>query len=328
MTTQRPPETFLIPLPPELSAQGNPNFAEQENQRHVEELLTASVPERTAGSPMSIIPGRSAQIIALQLFVDGYPDTYYVMRSRVSNLPLEFGATISDHAVAQPIEIRMRGWVRDGDVAAFREIRRLMELSEPVAISTRWAYHGEMIITKCEPRPRGLTGMRFNLECQEIQRVGVTPTDINQDTATGEAAERTDTVQRGTVFASRAASVAAVEAERLRQLALPRGLPNPLTDLDTSVFPADRAIYLEWTPPPNVDDYEVRWGLAPFAGGEWRPVQVRQSGDKLRAVITNVPLSARPYEFQLRVAGHDFTAVSVVVDSITQKIQEGYRPPD
>ena len=241
------------------------------------------------------MPGLRTEVSALAMTVDGYPETHYRMQTMVSKIPLEQGATISDHAVPVPLELTLVGIVERGDTAAYWNLRALQEQAEPISVFTRWAYHPEMLIIELEPRQHGPRSMNFTMKLQEIKRVGVTPTSVNRDRTSAGAEERTDEVTRGIV-----SSPLAVLADRQVSAVLTGEPPGSLLlrDAITGTEPPGSAILrdeaalreiremnkpritgftvnyeavmgagrdprytatLQWDALPNIDAFELRW---------------------------------------------------------------------
>ena len=224
-----------------------------------------------------LLPGRTTYVPAISMTIDGFPETHYRLQTMVSKIPLEHGASVSDHAVPVPIELTLVGSAERGDTAAYRNLDALREAAEPIAVFTRWAYHPEMVIVEVEPRERGPRGISFTMKLQEIKRVGVTPTSVNAPSAAEGAEERTDAVTRG-IVAPQPYVLSAIDDYQT----LPRtpdaiaaaveerdaGKPS-ITGLAVSAeyhteggqFDRRRwyTATLLWNQIPNIDGYEVRW---------------------------------------------------------------------
>ena len=140
----------------------------------------------------------------LVLFVDGFPSHQHKLSSRTGGEPLEDGREVTDHVVAAPAQVVLKGSVSDlrgGSRTrdAFQAIRRIHKASEPVRVVTEWETYPEMVITRCEPVSVGL-GMRFELELREILRVPIAAgATVPTGAMTGSAAGRAGEVARGRV---------------------------------------------------------------------------------------------------------------------------------
>ena len=189
-------------------------------------------------------------------------------------------------------------------------------------MSTRWAYHEEMVATKFEPLERGLRGMRFTLDMQEIQRVGLAATTVNQGNTSGEAAQRTDLVTLGQIRTTtlreayqRTLMLATAIIKNVPPEDLRVGGLNVNTVSGTSLL-----VGLTWEPLPLIDAFEARWRIlghpdvpAPIRyEQEWTPLQHWSDGQLLRATISGLPI-ASVYRFQVRAAGIDESTASVTV---------------
>ena len=282
----------------------------------------ANLPRKGEGSRLALFPERTTGIPALNLLVDGFPDSFYKVSARVSKIPLEHGATISDHAVPYPLELKVMGWVSQQDSAAFYAIKSIVERAAPFAVSTRWAYHEEMVATKFEPLERGLRGMRFTLDMQEIQRVGLAATTVNQGNTSGEAAQRTDLVTLGQIRTT--ALREAYQRTLMLATAIIKNVPPEdlrVGGLNVNVVSGTSLLVgLTWEPLPLIDAFEARWRIlghpdvpAPIRyEQEWTPLQHWSDGQLLRATISGLPI-ASVYRFQVRAAGIDESTASVTV---------------
>ena len=156
---------------------------------------------------IAIIPERTTRIEPLHGFVDGFTTTEHKLRSQIGESPLESGATIADHAVAEPIELSIEGLVTDIGPdntpyrperveEAWQKIVALQEGNEIVEVLTAWATYTEMIIESASARERG-RGMSIQLRMRQIRRVGAVAPSV--DPPPGVAEGRTPVVTSGEV---------------------------------------------------------------------------------------------------------------------------------
>lgn len=171
---------------------------------------------------VALIPARASRIPALEAVVDGFPEVRHSLKISTGGAPLETGARITDHAVAMPPAIELQGFVsnlkqyaaptadagfslsppnRGAD--AWNAVKRLHNAVEPVEVITPWDTYPEMLILDFNATDTG-GGMRFTMRLESILRVGIRALPIAA-TATGPAAERQSTVNRGKLHAPVAA---------------------------------------------------------------------------------------------------------------------------
>ena len=291
---------------------------------------------------VALLPLRVTTVPALALYVSGFPDTFYRLKSHVSKLPLEQGASVTDHVVPLPMELTLVGIAELGDTSAFQALWRLWQEAEPMSVFTRWAFHQEMLIEDIEPHERGPYGMRFTMKLVQIRRVGVTPTSINTSTTAEGAADRTDELARGFVapedlelydtgaigpeeLASRyidevLSTVHTTNVARNDPTTIPdafRGLNPPavkgmaVTTKDLPGGARRTAVTIRWNSIPGVEEYELRWEAGKpgddvelFGENQWRPVDTYK--DAIFEVATiRVP---RNDVYRFYVRGKDGTA--------------------
>ena len=116
--------------------------------------------------------------------VDGFYASDHEVRVRTTGYPVESGATLTDHAVREPIQLKLQGWV--SDIMAAREVERpinsgrsarawddlvqLADAKEPLTVNTQIGTYRNMLITKIQtPLDRTTSrALRFTMELQEI----------------------------------------------------------------------------------------------------------------------------------------------------------------
>ena len=148
---------------------------------------------------------RAASLVqGLVLFVDGFPNHQHRLSTRIGDEPLEDGREVTDHVIAAPQGVTLTGVVSDmGGIqrpaAAWQEIVRIWEASEPVRVVTEWEVLNECVIARCDATPSG-RGMDFTMELRNIIRVStsVGPA-VPSGSMRGLANNRSGEVSRGRV---------------------------------------------------------------------------------------------------------------------------------
>ncbi|MBF2754131.1 MAG: hypothetical protein ISN29_02590 [Gammaproteobacteria bacterium AqS3] len=135
---------------------------------------------------VTIIPKARANVMEkgyiIDYFVTGWSEPAHTLKSNITQEPLENGALVTDHVVALPVELEMKGYVSDiidGGAAPGRAWERMRELHNKKAILnvvTEWGYYEDMVIKTAETKQEG-RGMEFTVVFQQILRVGI---DINE----------------------------------------------------------------------------------------------------------------------------------------------------
>ena len=97
----------------------------------------------------------------------------------------------------------LTGWVSDFNGGArpgeaLAVLRRLHKAEIPFAVITEDGVYPEMLIRRYE-FPRFARGVRFTLELEEVQRVGVTDSELPAASLAGPAVGRSGEVDRGRV---------------------------------------------------------------------------------------------------------------------------------
>ena len=155
----------------------------------------------------ALIPGTATRIPAISAEIDGIPDAVHVLGLAKSDEPLEDGSTVTDHAVTLPEGLRLTGWagdVRSGSqaVSAWGAIRRLNRDQEPIEVLTEWGRYEEMLIVRVQGYQEG-RGCRFEMELQQVLRVGNPSASLPFDILANTALGRSGLVARGRVSLGR-----------------------------------------------------------------------------------------------------------------------------
>jgi len=161
-----------------------------------------------------LIPEIDTHIAVVADYIDTFTDTQHRLRSQLGSEPVESGVTVTDHVVAMPDRIELRGLVSDltesGYARPTRAWQRMQELhkeSEPFSVSTPWGLYREMVIHSLDAVQAG-GGMEFELKLQQIIRVSLSGEGVPEgfvqrftlnDGLLNPAKDRSDTVHRGLV---------------------------------------------------------------------------------------------------------------------------------
>lgn len=154
----------------------------------------------------ALVPSLASEVPALRAVVDGYPETMHRLITRISRTPLETGAAVTDHAVAEPPNVVLTGLKSNltdehdgGPARAWEAIQRLHEEVTPLTVITGWATYTEMLIARVTGNQLG-KGLRFRMELQKILRSGVPAGGLAMaDVIGGPGEERLSDVARGRV---------------------------------------------------------------------------------------------------------------------------------
>ncbi len=126
----------------------------------------------------ALIAGKQTVIQGLEGGYDAFSDTSHRLQTRTGTAPLESGAQITDHAVAQPIELTLSGVVSDLTVngqgrarEAWGTILKNWKEVETFSVVTPWVVYPQMIIQELTAPESGF-GFNFTLKLVEIQLVG------------------------------------------------------------------------------------------------------------------------------------------------------------
>ncbi len=155
---------------------------------------------------VAILPLLNPIIPPLVGIVDGYPTFSHKIKTTAGGAPLENGAHVTDHKVADEREINLEGWVssfttfRGASASiAWQQILRLWKGEDPVMYISPFDVIDECLIMDATATPNGL-GMRFTMKLQEVLRVGIEESAITEPQVAGGPAEgRTSQVERGRV---------------------------------------------------------------------------------------------------------------------------------
>lgn len=138
--------------------------------------------ERQQKRRVAIIPKSITALkkggVAIDSFVTGWREPNHTLKSHVAQEPLESGVLVSDHVVALPTELELKGMVSDvkdgGDAPgrAWAKVRELHFERAILDVVTEWGYYKDMVIKNAETRQTG-RGMQFTLTLQQILQVGV-----------------------------------------------------------------------------------------------------------------------------------------------------------
>ena len=159
-------------------------------------------------------------ILALHSVIDSYYAEEHKLKVTKATYPLESGASITDHAVREPTQLKLQGAVSDlmpalhanpsisvsdRGTVAWLAILRAVEARQPVTVITALAVYEQMLITGATApvdRTTGL-GLAFTIELEELLlRSPLREGDESQlNASSGPAADRLGAVRRGRVHA-------------------------------------------------------------------------------------------------------------------------------
>ena len=160
------------------------------------------------------------QVLALGQHVDGYFAEEHAIAVTPTSYPVETGASLTDHAVMEPVKLKLHGWVSDlmparrlGQVyldladrgaAAWLAITRTAHRREPLRVVTSLAAYDNLLITKASASVNERTGrgLQFVLELQEVQFRAITESADPETASSGPARSRLGIRPRGRVVAS------------------------------------------------------------------------------------------------------------------------------
>lgn len=165
---------------------------------------------------VAIAPPRSTEISELIALVDGYVSEEHEVNNRITEYPIESGASLVDHVVRMPYKLRLEGRTSDlllngqrtGPVEdksrasyAWDEILYIFEQRIPVVVYTSIRTYDNMLFHKCNAPVNVRTGraLHFTLELRELQYSQTefsrfSPRKVTED---GPGADRTSEVNRG-----------------------------------------------------------------------------------------------------------------------------------
>ena len=108
--------------------------------------------------------------------VDNWPDHAHRLTASIGSEPLEDGRSVTDHAVGQPAEVSITGYVSNLTGAqrsepAWAALRAMTDSATLVRLITEFGIYEEMIIESADGVPDG-RGMRVDLRLRQILRVG------------------------------------------------------------------------------------------------------------------------------------------------------------
>ena len=155
---------------------------------------------------VALIPEQANRVPVLMDYVDGFPQGQHKLEAVAGGAPLENGAWVTDHAVAQGTQIKLIGWVSgltdtkgNDPEASWTEIQRLHKALETLTIITPLGMSQNMLLLVCEASEAG-QGYQIRFEFVEILRVGIAETDLTDAMlADGPAEGLSSEVTRGRV---------------------------------------------------------------------------------------------------------------------------------
>ena len=178
-----------------------------------------------------ILAGETAIMVEeLQDRIDGYYSEEHEVRVNTTRYPVESGASLTDHAVRQPYQLKIKGIVSDvvpGEGASrfitlaqrasygWNEIIKRTNTFETVTVMTHLGGYRNMLITDAKSKVDESTGLSLDvdIELTEILRANITRTTVALPQPTqGPAVDRQADTQRGRVTSQ------VQQAARVREL--------------------------------------------------------------------------------------------------------------
>ena len=163
---------------------------------------------------------RGTSIVALGRTVDGYYAEEHKLKVSKTTYPVESGASLVDHAVREPNNLKLQGWVSelmpslnanlatrhsDRGTAAWLEILRVMDDRQPLTVVTALAVYDNMLITSATAPVDRTTGLslQFTIELEEVlfKNVSREASGTEAPPSSGPAADRLGAIRRGRVLA-------------------------------------------------------------------------------------------------------------------------------
>lgn len=117
--------------------------------------------------------------INFRQFVHGWSEPHHRLSSHIGNERIEDGSTVTDHVVALPARLTMKGHVSDvtspqgskGAASAWTELRLAHQNEILLKVVTEWWIYQRMVIRSIDTTQTN-RGMEFMMEMQEIVAVG------------------------------------------------------------------------------------------------------------------------------------------------------------
>ena len=151
--------------------------------------------------------------VELSSMVDGFLSEAHELRLSKTTYPIEFGQSLTDHAVMEPKTLKLEGWASgllplertqyaDG-AEAWQELRLLMESREPISVITMLGFYESMLITSIKAPVDRTTGraLRFEMELEEVLFRDLERGTLPPIERTGPAADRPGETNMGHVNA-------------------------------------------------------------------------------------------------------------------------------
>ena len=134
-----------------------------------------------------MIPSAGVQVSSDNEFIDAYVSGWsqpqHYLKSNVAQEPLEDGAVITDHVVALPVSLDLKGYVsdvKDGAVAAgyaWQKIKEIQENEQLLNVLTEWGFYENMAIRTAETKQTG-RGLMFSMSLVEVLKVAISVEDL------------------------------------------------------------------------------------------------------------------------------------------------------
>ena len=122
-----------------------------------------------------ILAAANVGVDPLLMLVDGWPNITPKLETRIGREPIDTGASVTDHAVADPPVVNMVGIVSDLEgtdrvAEAWQTVYQLHQEVTVVRVVTEWGIYEEMLIERAEGRQVG-RGLELELVLRQVLRV-------------------------------------------------------------------------------------------------------------------------------------------------------------
>ena len=122
-----------------------------------------------------ILAAANVGVDPLLMLVDGWPNITPKLETRIGREPIDSGASVTDHAVADPPILNMLGIVSDLEgtdrvAEAWQTVYQLHQEVTVVRVVTEWGIYEEMLIERAEGRQVG-RGLELELVLRQVLRV-------------------------------------------------------------------------------------------------------------------------------------------------------------
>ena len=156
---------------------------------------------------VALIPEKANRVPILGDYVDGFPQAQHRLEGTAGGAPLENGARVTDHFIAQGQRLSLTMWISglEGSTGedvetAWAEVKRIHQAGEPITVITPLGMVNNVLILNVTADEAG-QGYKARMELYEILLVGLETSDITPEmVADGPAEGEASEVVRGRVI--------------------------------------------------------------------------------------------------------------------------------